>query len=264
MPTEAQAVESLTELGLTEYEARCFIALTRLSEGTANEISQVADIPQSRVYDVAESLYQRGLVDIQESDPRKYYAVPVPMAIKQLEQEYTQSLERAREHLTSLESRQTETNGVWEIASQHDLVNRVIMHADDAEDEIYLHIADEDLLEPEVLDVLSNAYDRGVRILVEVPSESARERVYDTIPEARVAISDLSFDPLPEGEHRPGRLLMIDRETILMSALDEGLVPGETNETGLWGAEVGRGLVIWLRELLESRMDHLDFQTADD
>lgn len=61
MASKAEAVEALTELGSTEYEARCFVALSQLSEGTAQEISQVSEVPQSRVYDIADSLFQRGL-----------------------------------------------------------------------------------------------------------------------------------------------------------------------------------------------------------
>lgn len=54
MAVETDAIEALTELGLTEYEARCFVALSQLTQGTAKEISRVADVPQSRVYDVTE------------------------------------------------------------------------------------------------------------------------------------------------------------------------------------------------------------------
>ena len=42
---EAEAIELLQELGLKEYEARCFVALTRLPFGTAKEISDVASAP---------------------------------------------------------------------------------------------------------------------------------------------------------------------------------------------------------------------------
>lgn len=49
-----------------------------------------------------------------------------------------------------------------------------------------------------------------------------------------------------------------------MSALKEGLVPGETEETGLWGSEVGHGLIGWLRPLLLPRMERLDFESATD
>lgn len=63
MVSKTDTIDSLMDLGLSEYEVRCFVALTQLSEATAKEISQVADVPQSRVYDVANQLHERGLVD---------------------------------------------------------------------------------------------------------------------------------------------------------------------------------------------------------
>jgi sugar-specific transcriptional regulator TrmB len=46
-----QPVELLQELGLNEYESKCFVGLTRVTEATAKEISGIAEIPRTRVYD---------------------------------------------------------------------------------------------------------------------------------------------------------------------------------------------------------------------
>lgn len=264
MTSEPEAVESLMELGLTEYETRCFVALTQLSEGTAKEISQLADIPQSRVYDIADGLHQRGLLDVQESQPQRYTAMPIEVALKRLRQDYDANLKTASERLHALESRETDTDGVWKIADGRDILNRITMHAGNADEEIYLLVGAEELLEEEVLDALAGASDDGVTVFAEVPSESARDRVHEAVPDSRVAISDLPLEAVTVEDREPGRLLMVDRETVLMSALKEGLVPSETHETGLWGAEVGYGLVVWLRLLLETRLDGIDFESADD
>lgn len=260
--SEAEAIESLTELGLTEYEARCFVALTRLSQGTAKEISQVADVPQSRVYDVVDRLHKLGLVDVQESEPRQYVVMPVDLARKRLHQEFRDHLETASTHLQALETRDTGEDGAWEIASQQDIHNRTLMHVDHATDDIYLLVSDEELLDSDLLESLSNARDRGVTVRAEVPSESARDRLYDGVNGVQVVVSSLPFGSLLPDDRVPGRLLMVDDDTILMSALREGLVPNETEETGLWGREIGHGLVVWLHQLLESRADHLEFETT--
>ncbi|UHQ97948.1 hypothetical protein HYG81_18615 [Natrinema zhouii] len=54
MPTESQAVRLLDDLGLTEYEARCFVALSRVQTASASEIHTLSDVPRSRVYDSVE------------------------------------------------------------------------------------------------------------------------------------------------------------------------------------------------------------------
>lgn len=263
MAADREAIEALAALGLTEYEAQCFVALTQLSQGTAKEISRVADVPQSRVYDVTDQLHQQGLIDIEESDPKRYFALPVEAAIEQLDREHTEHLETASDALQDLNSRPHDKDGAWTIATRDGVSTRVQMHIGDATENVYLHVGHEELLERELLDALADADDRGITIYVEVPAETLRTTIHERIPTANAAISDLSLTESSAADGNPGRLLMVDRETILLSAQKDGLVPNELDETGLWGSEVGHGLVAWLRPLLCSRIERVDFTTAE-
>ena len=259
MPGKLEAVESLMELGMTEYEARCFVALTQLSEGTAKEISRVADVPQSRVYDVVDSLHRKGVVDVQESDPRRYRVLPVQRALELLQREYSDALETAADRLGDLETRDADSRGVWEIAERGDVVDRLATHLEDAAEEVFLLYAEADPPEQPVVETLEEAADRDVSIYAEVPTEEAKERFQDAVPDARVTVTDLPLGSMVVDGHEPGRLVMIDRETVVLSSLREGLVPGESEETGLWGSGVGHGLVVWLRPLLEHRLERGEF-----
>lgn len=261
--SETDAVDALVELGLRQYEAQCFVALTQLSEGTAKEISQVADVPQSRVYDVVEQLHRLGLVDIQQSDPRKYSVVPVEVARKRLRQQYRGHLETAVTHLEELEQRTTDDDGVWKVASHTDVRNRTTAAIEDATSEIYLLAADEEFVRPSLLERLAAARDRNVAVFAEVPSPSVRRDVHETVPTASVAVTDFDFDSRGATDRSLGRLLLVDRETVVLSALTEGLVPRETRETGVWASEQGHGLVVWLRFILEQRLAALEFETGD-
>ncbi|WP_222918666.1 helix-turn-helix domain-containing protein [Natrinema sp. SYSU A 869] len=261
--SEADAVDALVELGLRTYEAQCFVALTQLSEGTAKEISQVADVPQSRVYDVVEQLHRIGLVDVQESEPRRYSVVPVAVAGKRLQQEYRGHLETATTHLQELEQRTTDEDGVWKVASDQDVHNRTAAAIENATNEIYLLVADEELLEPALFERLDAARKRCVAVFVEVPSVSARQAIHNVVSTANVAVTGFDFDSYSETDRELGRLLLVDRETIVLSALTEGLVPSETTETGVWSSERGHGLVVWLRYTLEERLAALEFETGD-
>lgn len=261
MAVENEAIEALTELGLTEYEARCFVALSQLTQGTAKEISRVADVPQSRVYDVTEQLHERGLIDIEEADPRRYIVLPVDHAIERLHREYSEQLETADEALQNLNSRPREEDGAWIIANRDDVRERVRMHVDDGDEEIYFHVAHENLLERDVVAAFEDAVDRDVEVYAEVPTEQLRTQIHEQLPSVKIAASELPLDAFEE--RVPGRLLMVDRETILLSAQQDGLVPGQIDETGLWGSDVGHGLVAWMRPLIVSRLDSLEFVTAD-
>lgn len=261
--SEADAVDALVELGLRQYEAQCFVALAQLSEGTAKEISRVADVPQSRVYDVVDQLHRLGLVDIQESEPRKYAAVPVLVARTRLRQQYRDYLETGTVNLRELEQRTTDDEGVWQVASDRDVRNRARSAIDDASSEISLLVADDELLESALLERLASARDRNVAVFVEVPSPAARDRITDAVGAAAVAVTDFEFDSRLTADRSLGRLLLVDRETIVLSALTTGLVPNETTETGIWSAERGHGLVVWLRYVLEKRLAAVEFETVD-
>lgn len=262
MAAETEAIEALTALGLTTYEARCFVALTRLSQGTAKEISRVGDLPQSRVYDVTDQLHHRGLIEIEESDPRRYCALPAQRAIERLDREYSERLETANDALQSLDSRRRDEDGAWTIETRESVITRIRMNVDDATEEVYLHVAHEDLFEPELLEALVDAHGRGATVYVGVPSEVLRAKIHDRLPASNVAVSDTPLEAFTTDDSGPDRLLMVDRRTILLSARKEGLVPGRPGETGLWSDSVGHGLV-WLRPLLTAQIDQWEFTTAE-
>ena len=110
-----ESVELLQRFEFTEYEARSFVALSRIGTGTAKEVAEVADIPQARVYDCMETLRDRGLVDIQQSTPRRFRASGPEEAVGTLDRQYASHLDRLRELFPRLESpaREEESVDVW-------------------------------------------------------------------------------------------------------------------------------------------------------
>jgi sugar-specific transcriptional regulator TrmB len=69
-----ELIDHLIRLGLSEYEARAYIATVALGEGTVKEISVESGVPRSRAYDVMERLAERGFVQIGNSNPICYRA----------------------------------------------------------------------------------------------------------------------------------------------------------------------------------------------
>ncbi|MDX1814307.1 MAG: helix-turn-helix domain-containing protein, partial [Candidatus Bathyarchaeia archaeon] len=71
----------LREMGLNAYEVDAYIVLLEGGQMTAMEISREASVPYSKIYDVLNSLKQKGWVKSSESRPFKYYPVPPTEAI---------------------------------------------------------------------------------------------------------------------------------------------------------------------------------------
>src|SRR5512145_2269060 len=91
---DGQLVTTLSDLGLTNYEARVYLALTRRGSSTAAESARVAGIPRQRIYDVLASLVSRGLASARPGQVTKYAATPPAEAVERLVSDHRTRLER--------------------------------------------------------------------------------------------------------------------------------------------------------------------------
>lgn len=255
MSDEGVAIEALEQLGLTEYEAKCFVALTRIKQGTAKDISHISDVPRSRVYDTVERLHKRGLVDVQQSEPRQYRAVSKDTAFNKLRQDYNDSIETADAALEQVESAKTqEEKGLWAVANASHVTDRVEELLDDADEHVHLIIADETTLNQEILDQLAATSNHGVSILVEVPSEEVQERVQQLIPDAQIVVSGGLRETHKVVKKWPGQLIMVDNQAVLASGVEETDIPNMREETAVWSTGHNHGFAAWIRELLADRL----------
>lgn len=94
---EIELVNCLGELGLTEYEARALVKLSRLGTATAKDIASADGIPRTQVYDAVETLHEIGLVDIQHTTPRKYTVVSRESIIRKLNIDRENAISEAAE-----------------------------------------------------------------------------------------------------------------------------------------------------------------------
>jgi sugar-specific transcriptional regulator TrmB len=264
MTSDDDAVAALESVGLTEYEARCFVGLSRIRKGTAKEISQLSEVPRSRVYDALERLHERGLVDVQQSEPREYQAVEKETALSVFDRDFHSTLDEVDEALGNVDTdRRLEKQGVWAIANRDHVIDRTRTLLDDAEEEVYLLVGNEETVDEDVYDKVSELAQDDVTELVEAPSVSAKERVENAIPSAQVSVYE-SLDVIsPRQGHKPSQIVMVDRNAILLSAAREGDLPGVTEETGIWCRGIDHGLLVWIRGLLTARISDSDAFGAD-
>jgi HTH-type transcriptional regulator, sugar sensing transcriptional regulator len=77
LPRELEeAVARLELVGLTTYEARAYIALIGLGVGTAEIVSNAAEIPRTSAYKVLESLERKGFVSSTDGRPQNFRPNP--------------------------------------------------------------------------------------------------------------------------------------------------------------------------------------------
>ncbi|WP_049998768.1 TrmB family transcriptional regulator [Halococcus sediminicola] len=256
--TAADAAELFEHLGLSQYEARSYIALLRLGSGTAREISNTTDVPRTRIYDAVESLENWGLVDVQHASPKRFQPVSRETALRIFRREYDLTFSGLSERLAALEpaDRSREQPGVWSLTGRDAVDTRVVELIGDAQDDLIFMTVSE-LLTDDVLDELAAAADRDVSLMVADRTAATHERVAAAVPEVEFV------DPPWEWHATPtGRLVMADGETILMSTLDDGTSP---TETAIWGTGSQNSLVVVLKAIFAWWLDDPDrFPLSDE
>ena len=256
-PTEdpqTAAIEQLERFGLSAYAARTFVALASLGTGTARDVSQVSEVPRTRVYDAIDELHDRGLVDVLQSSPKQFWAISAETASRTFENELQHRTAILRTALRELEpiERRAKQRGVWTVDGQMAVTERVLEFFSSADDEI-VYMTVEDLLTDDLIDGLSEAANRGVSIKLGGVSTDVQERIQDEVPGATM------FESLwVWSDTSAGRLMMVDGQKTLVSALVNGADTDPSDprsETAIWGEGDTNSLVVVLRAIFAWRLD---------
>jgi sugar-specific transcriptional regulator TrmB len=74
--TYFERLKKLEDFGLTEYQARVYLALLEFEVATASQIPSASKVPRTKIYGIMRQLHDKGLVQIIPETPLKYRAVP--------------------------------------------------------------------------------------------------------------------------------------------------------------------------------------------
>lgn len=107
MTTDGEVTE-LMNLGLTQYEAKSYLALVGRESATPAEVARLANIPRQRSYDVLASMAERGLVVAVSGTRLSYQAQRPQEVMSRLISLRRRDLEQAQDQAASLTTRLTE------------------------------------------------------------------------------------------------------------------------------------------------------------
>lgn len=97
MKRENEYVDSFRKIGLTESESKVYINLLRKQNFTATEISKLAGISRSKIYEILRSLIDKGLCVEILGKTKKYSPVNPEIAFENLLERYQQECYRTIE-----------------------------------------------------------------------------------------------------------------------------------------------------------------------
>lgn len=123
---------SLTDLGLSEYEAKAYLALVRKNPATAYEIGKSSGVPTSKIYEVLKKLIEKDTVSISEEGRiRKYIPVEPDEFLDKRRFKLDAAITSVKDRLAHIKL-ESESSSVWSITDYDYLTEKAQRMIDDA------------------------------------------------------------------------------------------------------------------------------------
>jgi sugar-specific transcriptional regulator TrmB len=153
----------LMDLGLSEYEAKTYIALLGRSPATAYETAKSSGVPTSKIYEVLEKMRVKGLVLALDEDGERKRYLPQDSRefLAQQKAKLSETVSSLEEDLRGL-SGGRDVSYLWNVRSRDALLDKARTMMDGARTEILLSAAGEEL--ESLSRAIEGAGKRGIRI----------------------------------------------------------------------------------------------------
>lgn len=227
--------------GLNLYEVKIWTALLSRGVSTAGELSDIANVPRSRSYDVLESLEKKGFVIMKLGKPIKYIAVPpqevVERVKKNMRLEADSRIKRLEDmkktdvvtelntlHIQGIDLVEpTELSG--SLRGRHNLYNHIELTIKNAEEKVILMTTTQGLIRKVegLKPVLEQMKKRGVKIKIAAPITK----------ECAQAVKDISTVAEIRHTTSKARFCIVDGKEVIFMVLDDKEVH-PTYDIGIW------------------------------
>ena len=226
---------------LNLYEVKIWTALLSRGVATAGELSDIANVPRSRSYDVLESLERKGFVIMKLGKPIKYIAVPPAEVLervkKNMKEEADERVKRL-EHLKTTdvlgELNSLHTQGVelvepadlsGALRGRHNLYSHLELTIRNAEKSVTIMTTSQGFLRKVegLKPVFEKLKKKGVKIRIAAPlTKDTKDALKDVSSVADVKHTDTK-----------ARFCIVDSKDIIFMILDDKEVH-PTYDVGIW------------------------------
>lgn len=248
------ALNALQRLDFGTNEARVLIGLHKLGSATARDVSRITEVSRSQVYSAVEGLEQRGLINVQQANPKQFQPVTPDETAALLTRTFEEDIELIANHLTNVAKQQDgpteEREDIWTVRGQKAISERIVQLIEEATSRIVFGVQDDLLFTPDIMEALRNRSEADVDVLLLTSSEA----VYNQSSEDDAITVIQPRERMSERDHT-GRMLLIDQSTVLHSVLGDEELPGLQRETAYWSS--GSGFASTLSAMMERFIDEV-------
>jgi len=175
---------ALKDFGLTEYEVKAYIALVESGPMPASQLSTMAAIPYSKIYEILGNLERKGFAESEQGRPSKYFAKPPSTALEssrvRMENTLKSSQTDAMVELQPLYEKKgvQERPDIWIVRGQNNILDRIKETLGRTRTELLVAmpiVPDPVISMATPLLLLMN--NRGIKVSVMVPSITSKDLV---------------------------------------------------------------------------------------
>ncbi len=213
--THQKVIDRLISLGMTSYEAKVFLALTRLGEARVSDINAVTDVPRPAIYETLEKLEQRGVIEVSTGRPKKFRALPPRMAIHKIESELKEAVDEARcglEELAGSTQHDPSDVRIWIVRGRTRTVEKISDLADSAKKSLFAAGHPSILLELENIWKRAKARKIKIRFLT-----GDRDRIHSLSRYGRTEQTHFELKEMNEQKQQV-LFLRVDSDTVLFAS----------------------------------------------
>lgn len=227
-----KVMDALKSIGLNLYERRLWVALLARGTSTAGELSEIADVPRSRAYDILQSLAEKGFVVVQTGKPIKYVAIPPAESLERAKNKMEEDIMAMSERIDGLKSSAiiSELNGFYKkgikiispedmtgaLKGGHSVSQQLGTLFRDANQNISILTTPEGMeeLASKHMDVLRKAKERGVEIKIATMPGKNTDAIDAFNGVAQVRMLDRKAVPIT------GKFFVADGKEMVLSLTD--------------------------------------------
>lgn len=226
---------------LNLYEVKIWTALLSRGVSTAGELSDIANVPRSRSYDVLESLEKKGFVIMKLGKPIKYIAIPPSEVVERVKKNMKMEADARVKRLEQLRNTEIlgELNSLHEqgiellepsdlsgsLRGRHNLYNHLEMTLKNAEDSVTIMTTSQGLMRKVegLKPVLEKLKKRGVKIRIAAPLTK----------ETKFAVDEIKDVVEVKNTNSKARFIIVDGKELVFMVLDDKDVH-PTYDIGIW------------------------------
>ena len=227
--------------GLNLYEVKIWTALLSRGVSTAGELSDIANVPRSRSYDVLESLEKKGFIVMKIGKPIKYIAVDPDEVVERVKKNMRKEADAAVFRLDELKKTDTvselknlHTQGVelvepsdlsGSLKGRHNLYNHLELTIRGAEESVTLVTTASGLLRKieGLKPVFKEVAKRGVKVRIAAPMTK----------ETTLAAKELEGIAEVRDTKVKARFCVVDGKEVIFMVMDDADVH-PTYDVGIW------------------------------